>query len=103
MPKLHVHYEPHSNNAWNDGDIERRTHEWARALKNAAADITIRVANELPITCFRMLVKEKIIDHDNIVFVFNETKHFVNADGRFTTHVGLPPSTEESFLMRLLL
>ena len=99
--KLYVHYDPLSDNAWNDGDTERRAREWARAIKTSATDIHITTANELSTFAFRVLVKEKVLDHKQLVFIHNGIEYTVNKDGRFT-HCDIPPSVVDSLLMRLV-
>lgn len=101
MPKLYVHYEPLSNNAWSDGDTERRAREWARAIESSSTDIHINIANELSVYMFRVLVKEKIINHNSLVFISNKIEYKLNKDGRFTNY-DIPTSVVNELLMRIL-
>ena len=99
--KLYVHYDPLSDNAWNDGDTDRRAREWARAIKTAATDIHINTSNELSTLAFRVLVKENVLDHKQLVFIHNDIEYTVNKDGRFTNY-NIPICIHNDLLMRLL-
>lgn len=97
-PKMRVYYEPNSIAfSWSDGITERQARSLARILDKSAVDITVRIANELSILAFRVLVKEGVIDHHRIIFHINNREYKVNTDGRFVEDIPVVSIMDDLF------